>query len=471
MSDTSARTPRARLVVALLVAGAAAALLFAANTARDQRIVFEDEHQFLRGAANLVRHGRIDFGDPASAGRSQPLLREPGYPAAIALVWKLAGADAPESAAAIDRMHERRDLWRAIRALHLLCLALAAGAVGWAVAQLEGVGAGALAALLVAASPELQRAGTLAMSESLSAALLAAFAAGLVGVAVDRDRAGLAWLVPAALLLPLVRAEGALLLPVAAFALARAELPARPRRRSSRFALALALLALPTMLWLARNRGVSGELVLSDRGGLALAVRAALDEDVARFGARAAALSFTPTAWARRLANELAPDSTLLDQRPEGSENFLLRTYREVEARRALPGADALAVDERIGREALRRFAHEPVEHLVAAIVVAWRGLFAERSPAFVHPFDLTLPFGLLLGGSASALLLWAALRHDVARLALLAPVAILVTFHLAATEFLPRYTVPLLPLLWGSFVVLLGIVRRDPALRPGASE
>jgi hypothetical protein len=464
VSSGSERSPRARIAVALLLAGAAVALLFAAAAPRDQRIVFEDEHQFLRGAANLARHGRLDFGDPASDRRAHPLLREPGYPAALALAWRLAGTTAPESSAAIDRMHERPELWRAIRALHLLCLGLAAVASGWAVAQLEGNVLGALAALLVAASPELQRSGTLAMSESLSAALLAAFAAGLVGVAVDRDRAGLAWLVPAAVLLPLVRAEGALLLPLAAFALATTGLPERPRQRTARFALALVLLALPTMLWLARNRGVSGELVLSDRGGLALAVRAALDEDVARFGARAAALAFTPSVSARRLASELAPDSTLLDQRPEGSENFLLRTYREIEAARAVPGADPLAVDRQFGRAALRQFAHRPLEHLVAAIVVAWRGLFAERSPAFAHPFDLSLPLGLLLGGSAVTLFLWACLRRDTGRLALLAPAAILVAFHLAATEFLPRYAVAMLPLSWASFVVLLGVFRRERA-------
>ena len=62
MSGGSERSPRARIAVALLLAGAAVALLLAAAAPRDQRIVFEDEHQFLRGAANLARHGRLDFG-------------------------------------------------------------------------------------------------------------------------------------------------------------------------------------------------------------------------------------------------------------------------------------------------------------------------------------------------------------------------------------------------------------------------
>ena len=223
-----------------------------------------------------------------------------------------------------------------------------------------------------------------------------------------------------------------------------------------RFALALLLVALPALVSVVRNGLSTGHYVLSDRGGLALAVRAALDEDVARFGARTAALTFTPWERARAQARAIDPESTLSDYRPEGSQNFLLRTYRRFEAEREREGGDFVAVDRRLGREALARFGDFPGRHLVTAIVVGWRGLFAERSPGWTHPFDLALPLGLLLGFAVLALALIALRERDVARLLFVAPALILAAFHIAATEFLPRYTLPLLPLLWGS-VVLLG--------------
>jgi 4-amino-4-deoxy-L-arabinose transferase-like glycosyltransferase len=464
------------LVVALLV-GAVVALLVALRTGRDAALASGDERHFLAGAANLALHGRLGFGDPADARSVQALLREPLYPVAIAAVWKLRGTPPPASWTEIDAVPTRRDLYLPIRILHLIALAVAAGAAGWAVARLEGPGPGALAAALVAASPALARFGTEVMSENLTAAALATFAAGLVALRTGRERLGAALLLAVAAPLPLLRAETVLLLPLAAFAIASAHdliaprAPRLPRNAVARFALALVVLALPSFGWALRNGAATGHYVLSDRGGLALSVRAALDADVDEFGARTAALAFTPWDRARAKAREIDPEATFSDYRPTGSNNFLLRTYRRFEVERAREGGDFVAVDRRLGREALAEFADDPALHAVTSIVVAWRGLFAEISPEWTHPFDLALPIGLLLGFAGLAVTLFALHERDGARLLFVAPALVLGAFHVAATEFLPRYTLPLLPTLWASVVLLGSRLRREHAgrrARPG---
>ena len=154
------RSSGERWLLAALLAAATVALALSTTSRRDAVPASGDERHFLAGAANLALHGRVDFGDPASPGSTNSLLREPLYPAAIALAWKIAGAPAPASRAEIDAVPTRRELYGPIRLLHLLGLAVAAAAAGGrAVFRLEGPVAGALAAALVAASPASHQAG------------------------------------------------------------------------------------------------------------------------------------------------------------------------------------------------------------------------------------------------------------------------------------------------------------------------
>jgi hypothetical protein len=99
----------------------------------------------------------------------------------------------------------------------------------------------------------------------------------------------------------------------------------------------------------------------------------------------------------------------------------------------------------------------------VTSIVVGWRGLFAEISPGWTHPFDLALPIGLLLGFAGFSVTLFALRERDGARLLFVSPALLLAAFHVAATEFLPRYTLPLLPTLWATVVLLGSRLRREP--------
>ncbi len=265
-----------------------------------------------------------------------------------------------------------------------------------------GALAGALAFALVAASPALHATSTQLMSENLAAAHFSLAGLGLLGAraaaSVGRGSAR-CW---CSRLLPLTRAEGLLLLPAALAVDVRDR--ARPGRRRRDAAApppcSLLGLVLPSALWLARNTLRVGHPVLSDRGGLALAVRAEIDVEVARFGARSAALAWTPLEAAQRAARARWPQASWLDYRPTGPGNFYLRTLRRWQEERRRPGADPLAVDARFGRAALARFVAAPWAHARAAAAVAVRGLFAEVSPAWARPFDLAFGLGLLLAAA-----------------------------------------------------------------------
>jgi len=454
-----------RLVAASFVAFGLVSLVLATIRPRPNGRLFEDERIFSGSAAGLLRHGVLAFSPPGPQPPAPSANREPGYPALIAVTWWLAGATPPASAEEVARLPETPRLYQPLRVLHALLLAVAAVAAGLGVARLAGPLAGALGFGLVASSPALGAALSQVMSENLAAAQLALAGLCLLGLA-RRER----WAPVAAALVvgsaPLVRAEAVLLLPLALIVegLAGRGRPRRERRRALGW-LALGLV-LPTALWLGRNGLRTGHPALSERGGLAIAVRAAIDAEVERFGALSAALAWTPLEAARRAAEALAPEATWLDYRPEGAGNFYLRTFRRWHEERARPGADPVAFDAATGRAALAEIVRRPWAHVRAGGAVAVRGLFCEGSPGWAHPFDLRFAYGLLLA-VGSALATWrAARRRELAALAFLAPAWVLFGFHVAATELLPRYAVPLLPLAWAALALALGAGLRPPVRR-----
>ncbi len=450
------------LIVLVGVIGAVG-LGFAAAGERATGRLHEDERDFVSAATHLMRHGVLAFSAPTGDPPAPSAYREPAYPALLAVAWRIAGFSPPAETAASARMPADPTAWRPVVALNLTLLAIAALAVGCGVASLAGIRGGSLAFLFVAWSPALQANVGKAMAENLAAAHFSLAGVCLLALA-RRER----WARLAALailgLLPLTRAEGLVLLPVALLVdrLAAARRPAAAGRG------AVALLALglatPSALWTARNAAQLGHPVLADRGGLALAVRAELDADVARFGASGAMLAWTPLAAAQRQARRTAPAATWLEFRPLGPGNYYFRTLRRWQEERRIPGADSLAVDATFRRAALRSFVSQPWAHLRAAAAVAWRGLFAETSPRFARPFDFSFVFGLVLAAAMCLATGRALARGQWAALALLAPAWSVFAFHVGVSEFLPRYAVPLLPLVWAALALVLADHRGAPA-------
>ena len=383
----------------------------------------------------MAQSRTLSFAPPGAARLLPDAYREPGFPFLIAALWRTARLEAPASATEVEAIFARAPrLYHSICWLQVGLLALAAAASGWSAWQLGSARAGAAAFLLVAASPALHERGVMIMTEVAAAAGMALVAAALV--AASRSRVAGAIAATAILaFLPLLRAEAVLLLPLAGLAAwwatpaasaagGRGARPAHRWLRALAALAALAIAALPSALWMARD------------------------------GAQAE-------------ARALAPSSTLVDYRWTGPGNFFTRTIVDWGRERKAPGADPLVVDARYRRAALRSFQAHPGAHLRAAIAVSWRGLFAERSPAWLHPFDLRFGIGVLHLAAVAIFAALALARRDRLRLAFLLPFAISFMLHALGTEFLPRYGVPLLPCAWVAVAVLVLGERRAEAGSP----
>ena len=82
--------------------------------------------------------------------------------------------------------------------------------------------------------------------------------------------------------------------------------------------------------------------------------------------------------------------------------------------------------------------------------------ILAERSPAWLNPFDLRFGIGVLHLAAVAIFAALALARRDRLRIAFLLPFAISFSLHALGTEFLPRYAVPLLPCAWVAVAVLV---------------
>jgi hypothetical protein len=426
-----------------------------------------DELGYQRAAVHWLRSGVISTAPTAGAPLADA-YREPAYPFLLACWWRAAGAGVPP--AAEERVAE--PAWRVVpgvRALGVGALAVSALAAGLAARAARAGAAWSLTATaLVLASPALRHAALTLGPEALAAALVSLAGWGLVRAAAGGGGAAAALAGAAVGLGVLARAGGVALVPAGAAVLLAFPSSASLRARAGRSALFLLLALLPGALWATRNLGATGHAVLADRGGQVLWTRAELDRQIAREGFLPAFLSWTPLEPARSIAERRWPEATYGRYEWSGPGNFFTRSIRRWRADREL-GGDALAADRALGRAALREFLARPLDHALAGVAVAWRGLFAERSPALLAPLDLRFVLGVLPMAGVFLLAAAALRRRDGPAIALVAAPLALFVFHAALTEFLPRFSIPGLPLAWAALAVLLARLR--PAREGGASR
>ncbi|HSM49869.1 MAG TPA: hypothetical protein VLA75_00555 [Thermoanaerobaculia bacterium] len=437
---------------------AAAGVLLAAGwvtVADGKKSAFtDDEREYVQAAIHLARHGVFSH----ARGPGPPVAdayREPLYPAFVAAVWLAAGVPVPERPEGLLTIEPAgSDAVRRVRAAQRLLLLLAAAMAVWAATQMGArPAAAALGAVATLGSPALRGATDALGSEALAALLVTASA---VAFAKAQRRISLGWILVAGLLMgaaSICRGAFLFLAPVALLLLLWTSRGAvRPRRLAAGGLLMGAALA-PPVAWLARNEAVTGHAVLSDRGGLAVYVRAELGADVRADGARRAASAWTPAGWAEPLSRAGSWPPLVDSWQWAGGAarpNYFVRSLRE--RRRLVESTgDPLAADRQMLRSALRRILNDPGEYLVATVAVAWRSFFVERSPPWGRPFDLAFFVGLALFAGLLGTARRAVRARDGTALALLLPVVYCFVFHVLATEGLPRYQQPVLPLLWAA--------------------
>lgn len=409
----------------------------------------DDERDYAQAAIHLARHGV--FSHATGLDRPAPdAFREPGYSAFMATVWTLARAEAPLHPEELTTGDARaRAAIRPVLGAQRLLLVLAALGAAAGVLRLAGRRPSAFAAFaLVVASPCLSRSADLFASEALAAPLLVGLSLALVAL-VERPstaRALAAGLVAAALalvkamFLPLGGAIALALLPLLASGRACSRL-----RIAGCFA--AAALALPAF-WIGRNVILFGHATLADRGGVVLLTRAELGADLEREGLGAAFTAWTP--WP--LGSSPGAEGSRLERwRWRGPDDEASPFVRAMARRAALirQTGDPLAVDRQLRQEAFGAMTERPGRYLVATLPVAWRSLFVERSPEWLHPFDIALPLGLVLALGATATLVRAVRAGDRLVLAFVLPALAAFSLAVLATEGLPRFQQPSLPILW----------------------
>ncbi len=418
-----------------------------------------DERDYLQAAAHLARSGVFSRASLETAVPPRDAYREPGYSFLLGVTWRLVRAELPG---------EEPGPWakpsgaaaRAVGVLGALLLAATAVAAGFAARHAGASGRASLAAaVLVVASPALRQAALVPGSEGLGAALVTLAGCGL-GLSVARGGAGaLALAGLAAGFCPLARGAGIALVPAGVLVLLLLPGSLAFRRRAQRAAVFACLALTPLAIWMTRNHFATGHFVLTDRSGAVLWTRAELDRQIAREGLLPALFAWTPLESARRAGERIWPEATYSRYRWKGEGNYFTRSLRSWNAAR-LASADPLQVDLSLGREALGQFLRRPREHGIASLAVGWRGLFAERSPALLVPVDLTFGLGLLLAGAFAGVVSTAVRSRHVVPLALLAGPVALFLVHAVATEFLPRFGVPGLPLVWAALLATLSRAR-----------
>lgn len=455
------------------VALATVGVLFAAGwvaVADGKKSAFtDDEREYVQAAINLSRHGVFSH-----ASEPEPPVadayREPLYPAFVAAVWLATGVSVPERPEGLLTGESAGSgAVRRVRMAQRLLLLLVAAAVARA-ATLLGArpAAAALGAAATIGSPVLRSAVDALGTEALAAMLVTASA---VGFAEARRRLSPGWILVAGILMgatSICRGAFLLLAPVGFLLMLWTSRDAAKPQRLITWGLLVGAALAPPLAWLARNEAVTGHAVLSDRGGLAAYVRTELGVDVRADGLRRAALAWTPAEWAERLSRA-GSSPPLVDswhwaggaERP----NYFVRSLRE--RRRLLTSTgDPLAADRQMLRAALRRILADPGEYLVATTAVAWRSGFVERSPGWGRPFDLAFFLGLALAAGLLVTARRVVRTRDGAAAALLLPVVYCFVFHVLATEGLPRYQQPVLPLLWAATAAAV-LPRRPPAPSP----
>lgn len=445
-----------------------------------------DRSQYLAYAYNLLQYGTFSW---SRSGRGSPqpdLRREPGYPIVLAAAMLLhpgIDLDRDDVQCIANGTDECIISITWLLVVNVACMALTALLVFHAINLLTGrawLGWIGLLWLLVSGAYGLYGrqffsealAGLLIMLLSLALWRLLTFEAsrraclktGLLLGALVLTKASFYYFLP-----PL--AVGLALILWKTFGLTGREAVVR----SGFLAAGVLVLVLP---WQVRNMISVGTLTITGRSGLVLAQRANVN-DIAKDHFLELLAYYSPSGSppARYLRKYRDPEFMKWYQGPDGP---MLPPYRRqaefsqsIDVRRA--ALKRALSEEMVGREALHRIAANPMLHLRATPLIAYRGVMSELGYGFVIPVDLidddtvigeTLgehfnivnlrslqirsSFGssVILFVSALVAFPWCLVTRRWALVFLMAPAAFLFAFYSLVSPFVGRFSVPIFPML-----------------------
>jgi hypothetical protein len=225
--------------------------------------------------------------------------------------------------------------------------------------------------------------------------------------------------------------------------------------------------------WMGRNLVLFDRPVIASRGGFVLNARAQYD----MMNAQEYFASFffwSGCPFVHELGNRLFPDEArakLYRSSPDGYFNTA-KCFRLSNTKENDFDGTAAKADRNIQKKAIHQILKHPFKHLMVTLPVALRGMYVlsplkgpkflqektnayKRKKYFLNPFTACF-LNIFLFLALFSLFINALLKNDLPLAAALLPAAFSFVFYSFLTHNLPRYNIPLIPILWASTMILL---------------
>ncbi|MBN1571778.1 MAG: hypothetical protein JW984_01140 [Deltaproteobacteria bacterium] len=207
--------------------------------------------------------------------------------------------------------------------------------------------------------------------------------------------------------------------------------------------------------WMLRNYSHFNRAFIAERGGSVLMVRANYSmmnskEYLAHF------LLWTPTVFAQKLKDRYFNDeeiSRLYRSNPDGYRNRARALRRELIEKYN----DSAKADSVLTSMAVKQLVTHPIRHLLTCIPIAWKGIFVEMEAyPGLYGNNLSPLISLVLFGGFFSLTVYSIVKGNWEYLAFFFLANYLFIMHVLFTHNIPRYNIPLIPVLWiGSITIL----------------
>ena len=441
----------------LLALFAALFVLRSLETLQEDRPPKYDARDYVTIAYNLVHHGSFSLSAERPDKPPWPgMHRAPAYPFFLALII----AASPElrhlDLDSFLQEESQSRLWplRCVQLLLVLATSFLAMALAWRLTRSAPLTFLTLG--LVGLDNELISISGTLLSENLAGVLITALSLCLA-LAVDRPiRAYFALSGALLAALALTRPASAyLVIPLLAlFGVLWLRQPAMRTPLRAGILIFMVCFAAPVGVWVGRNIVRFQRAAIATGGGVVLDIRSRLDL-MTQEQWKAAFLFWARSAYLEDVELRTFDDDTVayLDENsPQGA-------YQQAYARSATLTMEHGSVDaDRLqGAEARERIVSHPWRHIYVTLPVALRGIY-------VHGIVFSvLMFSCLLGGFVLT-----CLRRDVVAVAALLPAVFSFAFHAFVTQNMPRFSQPLIAILWVSVILMLSRLATRGAIAPG---